>query len=618
MKANERVSIRPLARNWPNWEAIFFPTNRRLVDRIWVILFIVLVAFGIRILIGKEELGIPFLTFFPAAALSAVFAGFWAGMLATVLGAVLATYFFIPPYGILSFEFRADTVFGNMVYFLDEVFVCAAIDGLYRFYHKAKSQNAELTAVIETIPDLMCLKSPAGIFLDCNPAFERFHGRTRDAIIGKTAASVFAEDIVAADARQCEEAASKRSATITEYWATRATDGQSVLLETISTPMLAPEGGVVGVLSVSRDVTEHRRLQDEVRRRTVDLEKERAFLRAVFEQTGDGIMVVGSSGGRIVLANYRARKILDAGGDPIGTSLLALWPEWRDIAERASAGGEVTWNLDKNDTVLSLSVTAIGKGADTHYVVVVRDVGDELRLADERRVLDQQMFQMEKMITLGELAMGVAHEIGNPLGGMKAVSQSLQHERSLPSEVIEDLKRLESEIDRLSNFLRSFRGFAASQPINLVPCPLLPTVQDLLFWIRKEAGSRGVGVRVDIDPTVEVLADPNRIKQLFLNLFINAIHATPKGGILTVSAALGPGERGQIEIRDTGEGIPPEVLPKIFDPFFTTRAGGTGLGLSIVKKIANEHGAQISVQSEPGRGTCFKLEWPIAHREREG
>ncbi|MBI5163876.1 MAG: hypothetical protein HY985_08230, partial [Magnetospirillum sp.] len=184
------------------------------------------------------------------------------------------------------------------------------------------------------------------------------------------------------------------------------------------------------------------------------------------------------------------------------------------------------------------------------------------------------------------------------------------------------LSRIEDEVNRLSSFLRTFHGFAAPQETFPHACTLDDVLEDVLLWTRKEAVSRGIAIEYkhcakDI-PTL--WADPNQLKQILLNLVINAIHATRDGGRITVGmcGSVRPEDRDRPVPRmrfcvdDTGEGIPPEVLPTIFDPFFTTRASGSGLGLAVVKKIVVQHGADILVESTPGKGTRFTLVWPVA------
>jgi PAS domain S-box-containing protein len=595
----------------PRMEPFLFPAHRSPAYKLGIVVALITIAFVVRRLIGPPEIGVPFLTFFPAAAISAVFGGFWAGMLAMVLGSITATYFFIPPYSVFSFEFRWDTVFGNIVYMLDEVVVCSAIAALHRFYRITKDQNAELNTLFQTIPDLIWLKNQQGVYLECNPAIERFYGLQRDAVIGKTSRDLFPDSVAESIHRLDQAALYADGPSTKEGWVTRASDASRVLLETTTTPMRTADGKLIGVLGIARDITERRHLEDEVRARTVELERERAFLSAIFEHTGDGILAVDSEG-YIVLANHEARRLLGMTQENEPRPLLEFWREWPVIAVRADSADEVRHNLEAAGRVLALSVTRTGELTETRYVIVARDVSDEHRMADERRDLDRQMFQMERMTTLGELAMGVAHEIGNPLAGMKAVAQSLQYEDDLPVGVGEALRRLESEIDRLGDFLRSFHGFATPQNAHPVPCRLRDIVEDTLFWIRKEALSHDVAIGLTIDENLSVLADQNQIKQVLLNLVVNSIHAMPHGGALRVAASPDADRSVRIDIADTGVGIGADVLPKIFEPFFTTRTTGSGLGLAVVKKIVSAHNARIDVQSQPGHGTCFTLRWPAA------
>jgi len=592
-------------------EALLFPARRTPAYVTATVLSLVAIGFIVRQLIGPAELGIPFLTFFPAAAISAVFGGFWAGMAATVLGATLATYFYIPPYSMFSFAFRSETVFGNMVYFADELIVCSAIAALYRFNRKTKDQNLELNTLIQTIPDLIWLKSPQGAYLECNPAIERFFGIPRSEIIGRTDRELFPASQWEAVHDQDRASLASNGTLTREAWVMRGSDRSAVLLETTTTTMRAADGTLIGVLGIARDITVRRGLEDEVRARTAELERERALLSAIFEHTGDGILAVDGEGS-IVLANQQARRMLAMGGREYSPRLGDLWPEWPELAKAASDRRELRRELESGGRLFALSVTPTGSAGETRYVIVARDVSEEHRLADERRELDRQMFQMEKMATLGELAMGVAHEIGNPLAGMKAVAQSLQYEENLEEDVREALRRLESEIDRLGTFLRSFHGFAAPQRPNPVACRLKDIVEDVLFWTRKEAVSHNVAVGLAVDEALLVRADPNPIKQVLLNLFVNAIHAMPDGGTLRITAHRSGADRVRIDVIDNGGGIDASVKTRIFDPFFTTRSSGSGLGLAVVKKIVGEHGASIDVRSEVGHGSCFTLLWPAA------
>jgi len=365
------------------------------------------------------------------------------------------------------------------------------------------------------------------------------------------------------------------------------------------------------------------RLEEEVTERTRELEQERAFLSAVIQHTDDGILAVEATG-QVTLANTVAAAML--GPHPIpGCELAGNWPQWPKIAAEA-VNGPLRRDLELPGRVLALSVTPLRETGG--FIVVARDVSEERRLQDDRRELDRQIFQMEKMSTLGELAMGLAHEIGNPLAGMKAVVQALLEEDNLGGDLRRKLNRILNEVDRLSAFLRTFHGFSVPQETHPVACQLKDVIEDVFFWTRKEANSHGINLAYEqcskIIPTL--WADPNQLKQLLLNLVLNSIHMIENGGEVVISMCVPRTNEDEISaevprvrfcVRDNGPGIPPDILPRIFDPFFTTRESGSGLGLAVVKKIALQHNADIQVESQPGQGTRFEFLWPIVFMDEE-
>ncbi len=371
----------------------------------------------------------------------------------------------------------------------------------------------------------------------------------------------------------------------------------------------------------SETIRAHRdRLEEEVRARTRELEQQRFSLEAVIEHTADGILAIDREG-IIQLLNPAAKRLFAIQAVAPGTRMALLWPQWPDIATDAM-NGQLRCDVQLPDQVITLAVTP----TTASFIVVARDVSQEREFQDERRELDRQMFQMEKLTTMGELAMGLAHEIGNPLAGMKAVVQLLL-EDEMTERQREYMMRAEDEINRLSEFLHTFHGFAAPQEMHPVACPLEQVLEDVLLWTRKEAKSCDVTINYAAcrEPVPDLWADPWHLKQLLLNLVINAIHAMPEGGEIHIGMCSGfvrhDAEDGDVPcmrfcVRDTGVGIPGDVQARIFDPFFTTRADGSGLGLAVVKKIALQHDADIQVDSEPGHGTCFELIWPIARAAR--
>ena len=371
-------------------------------------------------------------------------------------------------------------------------------------------------------------------------------------------------------------------------------------------------------LSQKRD-----QLENQVAARTAQLAMERQNLDTVVQNTVDGILALDRRG-RIEIANQAASEILGLERDKLpGCRLAALWPPAADLLGAEADGARRQFEYDGRTLEAASSTILDADGRMAKQVLLLRDVTEERQLQESRRELDRQMFQTEKMTTMGELAMGIAHEIGNPLAGMQMVVQALQGDPSVNERMHKYLGRLGKEIDRLSAFLQPFHGFAGAQEPQPCPTSLDVAVQDVLLWTRKEANNEGI--RIDsagIDGALPLLwADPNQLKQVLLNLVINAIHAMSAGGTLHLAAAPDPGDDGrlQIMVADDGVGIAEELLPRIFDPFFTTRPDGTGLGMSIVKKIAADHGAQISIASAPDKGTRVRLSWPIASsKQRQG
>jgi len=357
----------------------------------------------------------------------------------------------------------------------------------------------------------------------------------------------------------------------------------------------------------SQTISVHReRLEEEVRTRTSELQQERASLEAVIEHTADGILSI-DRWGAIRLLNPAANRLFGPQPIELGSQVDLFWPQWPDIAKDA-VKGQLRCDLQLPEKVISLAVSPTSAG----FIVIARDVSQEREMQDERRELDRQMFQMEKLTTLGELAMGLAHEIGNPLAGMKAVAQAMQYEEDIPPGLMEALKRLESEVDRLSSFLRSFHGFAAPQMVLSGPCQLGQILNDVLFWTRKDSKSYDISFTLSgVEMLPPLSADPHQLKQVFLNLLINAVHALPNGGTISIDATVQSGF-ARIQISDTGVGIDPQVLGRVFEPFFTTRREGTGLGLAIVRKIVAQHGGTIEAKSTVGHGTCFTMTWPLA------
>jgi signal transduction histidine kinase len=220
----------------------------------------------------------------------------------------------------------------------------------------------------------------------------------------------------------------------------------------------------------------------------------------------------------------------------------------------------------------------------------------------------------EELASIATLVAGLAHEIGTPMGVIQGHAKMLEASVRDDADARWRLETIQSQIARISKIIQTLLNMARPRKARRIPVTLEPLLETTLSFVAEKLGRRGIAVLREFAPVGSVLGDPERLQQLFLNLFLNAADAMPKGGTLRVG--LGPGPDGELVARvaDTGTGIRPEDLEHVFDPFFTTKPAGegNGLGLMVCKGIAGDHGGAIDVSSEVGVGTEFRITLPTA------
>ncbi len=223
----------------------------------------------------------------------------------------------------------------------------------------------------------------------------------------------------------------------------------------------------------------------------------------------------------------------------------------------------------------------------------------------------EQVRRADRLSALGELSAGLAHEIRNPLGALEGAVQILQRPE-LPSETREEFAEMAGkEVGRLKSLLTQFLDFARPQPpqrILIEPALLLDSIARLAAETAKLAH---VDICVEAPETAPMAVDSEQIRQVLLNLVLNAVQAMPEGGRITLRSHQ-DGRFIILEVIDQGPGIGAENIERIFDPFFTTRPAGTGLGLSIAHQIVHGHGGEISVRNNADRGATFAVTLPLA------
>jgi len=261
-------------------------------------------------------------------------------------------------------------------------------------------------------------------------------------------------------------------------------------------------------------------------------------------------------------------------------------------------------------------------GREVATIGFFHDLRERLRIKSELEKTQIQLLQAEKMASLGKLAAGVAHQINNPLGGITLFAKLALEEYELEEAVRQDLLRILKDAERcrdtvkeLLEFTRQTRHLMQLQDVN-------KSISRTMFLLENQSLFQNIEIEKNFAAALPpVLADIQQLNHLFMNVILNAAQAMAGKGKLIlktrVSAAM---QAVEIEISDTGHGIPPDVLPQIFDPFFTTKeeGKGTGLGLSLAYGIVENHGGKITARNKPEGGAVFMISLPIVAQDNEG
>jgi two-component system, NtrC family, sensor histidine kinase PilS len=363
-------------------------------------------------------------------------------------------------------------------------------------------------------------------------------------------------------------------------------------------------------------------LAESVRRAEAELAEKRdslanleAFHHDVLQSLSTGIVTTDTEGA-ITAVNRAAREILGRDeAELLGLAIdeIGLFDrdEWRRLAAKADSLGRrlrADAEIRRRDEVVpvgySLSCLTDADGATTGTVVVFQDLTDWRRLQDELRVKD-------RMAAVGELAAGIAHEVGNPLaaisGSVQLLSASLVADHG--QRKLLDIIRRESQ--RLDRTIKGFLRFARPRERTTDRfdiAALLAESTELLRNSEETTGRHAFTLELD-PPSALVVGDRDQISQIFWNLARNALRAMPEGGQLTVRGHL-EGDRYHIEFEDTGHGMTEEQRARLFEPFRSFFDAGTGIGMAIVYRIVQEHDGRVEVASLPGSGTLVRVELP--------
>ena len=345
------------------------------------------------------------------------------------------------------------------------------------------------------------------------------------------------------------------------------------------------------------------------------LSRVQAFSDNLVENMPIGLLAIDAEG-RVVSFNQTAESVFRIpAGDVLGKSARDVLPRsvWA-LTERIKAherivGDEIALPVKGQESIpLDVSATWLqeSNGAFMGYLILFRDL-------TEIKSLKREIERNERLASLGRLAAGVAHEIRNPLSSIKGFATYF---RERYKEIPEDQKTAEimiQEVERLNRVISQLLEFARPMNIQKEPTAIQTLVQHSLRMIQAQAASKNIKIEAKLASDMgEVSLDRDRINQVLLNLYLNAMEAMKEGGTLTIEVCRDDHDTGmRLTVSDTGSGIKKEDLGHVFDPYFTTKPSGTGLGLAIVHNIVEAHGGEVSVESVSGRGTTVSIVLPV-------
>ena len=359
-------------------------------------------------------------------------------------------------------------------------------------------------------------------------------------------------------------------------------------------------------------------LEQIINERTLALQASEFKYRQIFEVSKDMILVTDRDG-LVLDLNPAGQKLLGldnqdtpSSGNPI-QDFLEDRRQWHKIEAAIRADGFIS-----SFEVNLKTVTGISKRSLLSGTLARGETGDTLHFlvkdVEERRRMEAQMAQADKLASIGELSSGVAHEINNPLGVILGYTQLLLREEKADAARYPDFKTIEKHARSCKAIVEDLLSFARTSPPKKETLDIHTVIDEVIDFVQPHTGLEKIEIEKQYDRSLPPLVlDQKKIKQVIMNLVMNARHAIGDAGALTVSTRL-DADTGNtcVCVKDTGYGIEKKNLSRIFDPFFTTKptGEGTGLGLSVSYGIVKSHGGDIVVNSEPGRGSEFVISLP--------
>ncbi|HEV7968591.1 MAG TPA: PAS domain S-box protein [Candidatus Acidoferrales bacterium] len=506
------------------------------------------------------------------------------------------------------------------------------VDTLREVVNERGAQEVDLrrlAAIVESSDDAIIAITLDQIITNWNPGAERMLGYQRGEMIGQPISRILPPDRLGEPTRSLQRLVSGDRVDRQETVRVRK-DGKEIhVLMTVS-PLRDTQGNVIGDSAILRDISERKMMEDALRR-------SEAGFRSLVDNAPYGILRTKPDG-RILQANPAMVRML---GYACELEMLALNVA-KDVYRDAEGGAETTAWCATRDSMQGFETEWKRKDGsvflarcDAH---VVRDNEDYLECLEtfvedvtERREMEQQLRQGQKMEAVGRLAGGIAHDFNNLLGVISGYAELVLEQIQPASPVYNPVEQIRKAAERASSLTRQLLAFSRQQVLETKVLNLNAIVEDMSKMLPRLLGE-DVELHVSLDPELgAVKADQGQIEQVIMNLAVNARDAMPGGGKLAIHTArlhfdselalkhppMTPGDYVLLSVSDTGMGMDKQTQTRIFEPFFTTkeRGRGTGLGLATVYGFVKQIGGYVWVESEPGLGSKFAIYLPVTGEE---
>jgi PAS domain S-box-containing protein len=492
-----------------------------------------------------------------------------------------------------------------------------------KFEKDIKDSEEKLRTLFERVRHGLFISSKEGRFLDCNQALlEMLDYPTK----GEFLRIDIAHDLyVNPEDRKTFQEKIERDGYVKDMEVEfKKKNGQKITVLLTGHPIKNERGEIIGYQGINLDISERKRIENELR-------EANEFFMNLIESSVDGIIAADMKGnififnkGAETLTGYTAEEVIGK------LHITKIYPEGvaKDIMKKLRSpeyGGVGKFiptqlnvvNKFGEEIPIQLSAVLIydGMSKEIASVGIFTDLRPRLMMEKKLQETHVQLVSSEKMASLGKLAAGIAHEINNPLGGILIYSSLMMEDLPEKDPKRGDLAQIVQEAKRCKEIVKSLLEFARQTEPKMEPTDINRAIIDGLFFLENQALFHNIQIIKKLDPFLSfVKGNAGQLKQVFMNIVVNAAEAIHGSGTLTITTFPAPARKTVlVEFTDTGEGIPEENLTRIFDPFFTTKdvGRGTGLGLATSYGIIEEHGGKISVKSKVGEGTTFTIELPI-------